>query len=204
MPDFDARFESGTATIAQATWTDITPNPNGNVQNRRNPIPGIPEVFLKATGSIGDTIYIRAVPMGNQGRHDGPDVTSILSDNDQSWTPGALVGSIVENLSDGPNGSSGTITANTATTITASLSGGTNNHWSNGDRYRLRMADAALDGRLFIVDCLEHPTPPPSISQASGWSAEATVALLASGHYTFSVHRNGGGGLIMHIDAEVS
>lgn len=201
MPDFEARIESGTATVSTEIWTDVTPGPSGYPRNRRNPHPGFQETFLLATGSPGDNVELRAVPMGNAGRHDGADASPILWDSSQSWTVGALVGSIVENLSDG---SSGTITANTTETVTAALSGGTYNNWGIGDRYRLRMADAALDGRLFSIDCVEHPGTPPFVSQASGWSAEATVGLLATGHHTFTLNRPGGGGLIMHLDAEVT
>jgi hypothetical protein len=209
MPDFDARIEAGTATLTIVEWTDLTPSPSGEPRSRRNPRPGYPETFLKATGSVGATVEIRAVPMGNVGRHDGAENASSLADSSQDWVVDALIGSIVENLSDRYPGtevySSATITDNNETAIIGTLTGGPENKWDVGDQYRLRMADAALNGRLFTIDCIEHPTTPPRVTQAAGWSAEATIELLESGHYTFVVTRaDGGGGLILHLDVEVS
>lgn len=68
------------------------------------------------------------------GTHTGPNDQSILTDSDKNWVPGALVGQTIDNLTDG---SSGTITANTATTITASLSGGTDDDWDTNDVYQV-------------------------------------------------------------------
>lgn len=68
----------------------------------------------------------------------GADDTSVaaafLTDSTASWTVNAFVGATVFNDTDG---SSGTVTANTATTITATLSGGSVNVWNSGDAYRV-------------------------------------------------------------------
>lgn len=67
------------------------------------------------------------------GWHDGADNASALTDSQAgSWYYG-LVGATVRNLTDG---SSGTITA-VGGTITATLSGGTDNDWDSGDEYRI-------------------------------------------------------------------
>ncbi len=66
------------------------------------------------------------------GTHDGSGNAATLSDSSQSWTTNEFVGRTVVNLTDG---SSGVITANTATTITATLAGGTDNDWDVGDEY---------------------------------------------------------------------
>jgi hypothetical protein len=59
-----------------------------------------------------------------------------LLDPRASFTPGALVGLTILNVTDG---SSGIITINTATTCTVGggLSGGTNNTWTLGDTYKI-------------------------------------------------------------------
>lgn len=57
---------------------------------------------------------------------------AFLTDGTQSWTTDQWVGYVIENVTDG---SHGLITANTATTITATLRGGTENDWDSGDAY---------------------------------------------------------------------
>lgn len=70
--------------------------------------------------------------VGEYGVQDGGDNQSVFTDSSQSWGTNALVGYTINNTTDG---STGTITANTATTITvgAGLSGGTDNDFDNGD-----------------------------------------------------------------------
>ena len=53
---------------------------------------------------------------------------------DESWTVDVFVGLPIGNDTDG---SSGTITANTATTVTGTLSGGTDNDGDTGDAYTI-------------------------------------------------------------------
>jgi len=74
------------------------------------------------------------------GSHDGSANASILSDSTQSWPIDALIGWTITNTTDG---SSGTVTANTAITITATLSGGTDDDWDTSDHYRLRLSGTA-------------------------------------------------------------
>jgi hypothetical protein len=72
------------------------------------------------------------------GHHDGVNGSATLTDATQNWTPNSLVGKTVENIYD-CGGSSGTITANTATSVTATLIGGSRQSWTNtsisSDRY---------------------------------------------------------------------
>jgi len=68
------------------------------------------------------------------GTHDGIGGVAILSDSTAAFTTGELIGQLVFNDTDG---SSGTVTANTPTTVTATLSGGTNNYWSVADAYHI-------------------------------------------------------------------
>lgn len=68
----------------------------------------------------------------------GTDDTSVgaafLTDSGESWTTNEWVGYTIYNVTDG---SFGIITANTGTTITATLEGGTGNNWDSGDVYKI-------------------------------------------------------------------
>jgi len=66
------------------------------------------------------------------GSHSGSDNAAVLTDSTKGWTVNEWVGGTIGNVNDG---STGTITANTATTITAVLSGGTEDDWDTGDDY---------------------------------------------------------------------
>lgn len=59
---------------------------------------------------------------------------AILTDSTASWTVNAFVGYTVFNDTDG---SSAVITANSATTVTGTLVGGTNDDWDDADAYRI-------------------------------------------------------------------
>ncbi len=64
---------------------------------------------------------------------------AVLSDSTASFaTDGTLIGQTINNTTDK---SSGTITAVTATTITATLTGGTNNTWTSADAYSVVLAN---------------------------------------------------------------
>lgn len=64
---------------------------------------------------------------------------AVLSDTAAAFAvDGSLLGQTITNVTDG---SSGTITAVTATTITATLSGGTNNSWVIGDSYTIAITN---------------------------------------------------------------
>ncbi|MBI2919147.1 MAG: type II secretion system protein [Chloroflexi bacterium] len=77
------------------------------------------------------------------GTHTGSADAGGLTDSAAQFdTAEVAVGDIITNLTDG---SSAAITAFTATTITATLTGGTDNNWDSGDSYRI--GNAALEGR---------------------------------------------------------
>jgi len=85
-------------------------------------------------GEIDVNVVAEHIDYTQTGSHDGGDGQAILTDTGASWDINRFVGYPVRNLTDG---SSGTITANTATTVTATLSGGTDNDWDNGDNYSI-------------------------------------------------------------------
>ena len=69
---------------------------------------------------------------GRGGTHDGGNNVAVLTDSGESWTTDEWVGYTVYNTTDG---SQALITANTATTITGVLYGGTENDWDTSDAY---------------------------------------------------------------------
>lgn len=75
------------------------------------------------------------------GYHDGGDGQAALTDSLKSWPVNSLVGRTISNDTDG---SSGTISANTGTGVTATLSGGTDNDWDDDDVYSIPL-DEELD-----------------------------------------------------------
>ena len=78
------------------------------------------------------------------GNHDGADNVAVLTDADGNWTVDALIGWTLTNTTDG---SSGLVTANTATTITARLAGGTQNDWDTNDAFTL----TPLGGAAYLL-----------------------------------------------------
>jgi len=96
------------------------------------------DLRLSAGGDIylADTSTAQDIQIGfrDSGTHTGADDASVLTDSAQDWDTNELVGLRVYNTTDG---SSGLVTANTSTTVTATLSGGAQNDWDTGDAYYL-------------------------------------------------------------------
>ncbi len=82
------------------------------------------------------------------GTHDGANDASVLSDSGLSLGVNDLVGAYLFNTTDG---SFGAITANTATTITATLAGGTENDWDTGDAYEVRFLVTDVSDETFSI-----------------------------------------------------
>src|SRR3989344_12906 len=110
----------------------------------------------------GVAVYLEGTFV-DSGSHTGGNDAADLTDSGQSW--GNLVGQKVVNMTDG---SAGTISANTATTITATLAEGTDNNWDTNDTYIIN-ADLPVD-------------EPVSISR--GVTTTATVTHTAHGMNT--------------------
>lgn len=93
-------------------------------------------VVADSEESFALTTSKAAYTIGNlTGKHTGADNVAILTDKNLALEVNAYVGGTVRNDADG---SSGTVTANTATTVTATLAGGTDNNWDTGDPHALR------------------------------------------------------------------
>lgn len=89
-------------------------------------------------------LYIKSGdnPLAGSGAHDGADNASVLTDSGEAWTVNEHVGLTITNTTDG---SSGTITANSSTTVTATLTGGAEDDWDIGDSYTISRDSVSLD-----------------------------------------------------------
>ncbi|MCK4282864.1 MAG: fibronectin type III domain-containing protein [Candidatus Brocadiae bacterium] len=104
------------------------------------------------------------------GVHAGETGAAALTHAGKAWTPDALVGFYVYNVTDG---SKGEITANTATTVTAALAGGVRNSWDTGDRYSITNGYPSRDqiGRSTDLHLWtdDTPYPPQLLEPAYAW-----------------------------------
>ena len=111
------------------------------------------------------------IDSGGNGNHDGSDNSATLTDSSQSWIDDDLIGITVYNLDDG---SMGTITANTGTTLTATLSGGTDNDWDPGDSFKITDGYPCRDQIGRSTDQWlwsdENPYPPQVLDPAYAWN----------------------------------
>jgi len=97
---------------------------------------------------LGWCLYSVHIDGDHAGAHDGAANAAVLTDTDAGFIPGALIGYVISNTTDGT--STATITANTASTVTGTLSGGTtDNDWDVGDTYTIA-AEPKEDSDLYI------------------------------------------------------
>jgi len=118
---------------------------------------GSPDDIIEGVTFTGFTVKNAGLnpPVTASGTHTDPNDAAVLVDSSASWTPGELVGQWVHNVSDklisidisgnNPIRSYGLITANTATTVTATLDGGLENDWDNGDTYVIMPYEEYVD-----------------------------------------------------------
>lgn len=123
---------------------------------------------------------------GGTGNHTGSSGSLTLTDSSQNWEVNSLVDIYVYNLADS---SKGQITANTANTVTAILSGGSENDWDTGDHFKITNGYPSRDqiGRstdeYMWTD--ETPYPPQNHEPAYSWNNEHE-----GDDVNFSVHNN--------------
>lgn len=79
---------------------------------------------------------------GGTGTHTGANMQIVLTCSGKTWSPNSFDSLYVYNLTDG---SLGLITANTGTTVTASLGGGARNAWNAGDIFKITNGYPCLD-----------------------------------------------------------
>lgn len=107
------------------------------------------------------------------GTHDGTSGASALSDSGESFTTNAYVGTTLYNITDG---SSGTVTANTATTITATLTGGTDNDWDTGDVWQVGPGPKQGGSWIYVTNAgtIRHPA---AVGYAACYESDAAAIL---------------------------
>lgn len=117
----------------------------------------------------------------------GTDDTSagaaFLTDSGASFTVNEFIGFIIYNTTDG---SSGVITANDATTVTATLENGTANTWTSGDAYSIGSAGFYFGNSVFGVTmtaCLSSGATGDAIySRANGLTVIGGKLQVAKGY----------------------
>lgn len=114
--------------------------------------------IVRAGGTQGHNLHVYITNDDWSGTHDGSANAAVLTDSTAAFLASALIGQTITNVTDG---SSGTVTANTATTITATLSGGTDDDWDSSDVYTLNggyMSGLKITNNIFDEDDLETVT----------------------------------------------
>jgi hypothetical protein len=107
--------------------------------------PTSPAIPIEITDAGDDSHITWTIPVHPQlgiydvGSHDGLANAAVLTDSTEAWETNELVGKTLKNLTDG---SSTTVTANTATTVTGVLAGGTDNDWDIDDEYQVLDSEA--------------------------------------------------------------
>ncbi len=123
---------------------------------------------------------------GGTGNHTGSSGSLTLTDSSQNWEVNSLVDIYVYNFADS---SKGQITANTANTVTAILSGGIENDWDTGDHYKITNGYPCRDqiGRstdeYLWTD--ETPYPPQDHELAYSWNNK-----YEDDDVNFNIHNN--------------
>ena len=78
------------------------------------------------------SLFRRAKAGSGTGQDDTSSSAAFMTDSGEAFTADEFIGWTIYNITDG---SSGVITDNSTTTVTATLSGGTDNDWDSGDYY---------------------------------------------------------------------
>lgn len=114
------------------------------------------------------------VIIGNcEGAHDGAGDASTLSDSGESLTVDAYIGMTVYNITDG---SSCTVTDNDATTITCTLSGGTDNDWDVSDVWQVGPGPNQ-SGSVFYISAATTIAHPATAGYVAGYFAAAAQVI---------------------------
>lgn len=143
--------------------------------------------FQRPTNTTTDYSY------SHIGSHSGSNNAAVLTDTTRitPWNTSQLVGMTITNVTDG---STSTITANTATTVTGVLSGGTDDDWDAGDDYLIG------DGFLVVEERIDAETAFNSLGATGAlWDLSGLDFDHASGNLVVCSHT---GEEIAQIDAE--
>jgi len=126
------------ASIAASAITTLADSKGINLTETPSSLTLTVEATYAALATQGIKIHVRTSLTDRAlGTHTGADGAAALTDAEAHFVADELVGLTVKNL---PDGSSGVITANTGTVVTAALGGGTNNDWDGDDAYTIEGA----------------------------------------------------------------
>ncbi len=103
-------------------------------------------VNVETTGTISGLVN-SSVLTNAEGTHDGSNNAAIMTDGGESFGTNKYVGMTIYNTTDG---SSCTITSNTGTTITCTLTGGTDNDWDTSDTFSVAPGPNQSGSRWYI------------------------------------------------------
>jgi hypothetical protein len=115
------------------------------------------------------------------GSHDGADNAAVLTDSTASWDVDELAGLLLKNVTDG---SQAVITANTATTITATLAGGTDNDWDANDSYTVQ-ANFEIGDQVAFEETANHSLGSTGKVTLSSLGVPTITGTSDSGTWTF-------------------
>ena len=120
--------------VADPTATTITLETASNATTSNITVTS--NVYFNPTVAAADYVEADsyATPLVSDGTHTGSNNAATLTDSAAAYTTNALINSKVSNDTDG---SSCVITANTATTVTCTLTGGTQNDWDTAEIYTI-------------------------------------------------------------------
>lgn len=104
-------------------------------------------ISVETTGTLSGHVN-SSILTNTEGTHDGSNNVAIMTDSGESFSTNKYVGMTIYNTSD--NNSSCTITANTGTTITCTLSGGTDADWDTGDTWSVTPGPNQSGSRWYI------------------------------------------------------
>jgi len=151
------------------------------------------------SGLSGDKAYIAAftTAAGSSGWHTSSNNQSTLTDSNKSWTTNQWVNYKIYNRTDG---SSCTITANTATTVTCTLSGGTENDWDTNDIYEILPASDYILLYWSSANTMKLEYNMNGTSGSGTWNA--TGAIAAGTTYSMQIDYTGGGTMTLKVNGD--
>lgn len=127
---------------------------------------------IDASGVITGLLY-STVLTNAEGTHDGSNNVAIMTDGGESFGTSNYVGMTIYNNTDG---SSCTITANTGTTITCTLSGGTDNDWDTNDTWSVAPGPYQ-SGTLFYISSTTTILHPSTKDYFAGYFSTAANVI---------------------------
>lgn len=138
---------------------------------------------LATSGTITGRTLIVTLTIAS-GVQDGGDDQTILTDSGESFTTSQFVGMTLYNITDG---SSGLVTANNGTTITATLAGGTGNDWDDGDVWQVGPGPSQSGGAFLVTaaSTIRHPATAGYIAFYISNGTAAVIIDMASDSMVF-------------------